>query len=248
MEKQQFTNVAPFYDALMAGVPYKIWVRYIHDIMSEYDFKPHRVLELACGTGNVSFLMAEMGYQVTGVDLSEYMIQEAVRKAKERKLPVQFYVGDLRTLDLPEKDFDLELCLFDSLNYILDQDELQEAFTHAAAHLREGGLFIFDVNTVTALAGELFTQENTSPQAEPKYIWKSHYDLTTRISRVDMQFTYKGQDYYETHYQRAYELDELEMMLKKAGFHTDAIYEAYTFRKPLRRSDRAYFVARRRRV
>lgn len=248
MENQEFTVIPKFYDELMSRVPYKTWVRYIQEILDRLKYKPKTVLELACGTGTVSMLLEDLGYQVQGVDCSEGMICEAKNKASQRGYKAQFFVENLVNLDLEEKNFDLEVCLFDSLNYILNPSDLQEALNRAARHLHAGGYFIFDINTVYALAAELFTQEDLNPDAEPQYIWKSRFDPESRISEVNMDFHYHGKDYKETHYERAYELDEIEWMLKKAGFHVEAIYDAYSFRKPFKRSDRVFFVARRRNV
>src|SRR5712692_2760779 len=120
----QFTDVAEVYDSLMAVVPYRHWVDYIKRIWGEFDCSPTTVLDLACGTGNVTLELERRGYQVTGVDNSEAMLRQARTKPARQ---ARFFLQDARHLDLPER-FDACVSLFDSLNYLLTPEELGAAF------------------------------------------------------------------------------------------------------------------------
>lgn len=248
MAAEAFTLLGPYYDDLMHEVPYRTWVDYVELLVHKFRGHPRQVLDLACGTGNVGLELARRGYQVTGVDRSEGMLREAVRKAEEAHLPVSFFRQDLTELDLPQQ-FDLAVCLYDSLNYILEPEGLQRAFHGVYRCLREGGLFVFDLNTELALAMNLFTQRDMAPETKVKYDWHSEYDRETKISRVDMTFFVEEEGglrtFRETHYERAYSLREVQDYLRQAGFTVRAVYEAFTFKKPTPRSDRVYFVARR---
>src|SRR5690242_9916389 len=93
-----FTNVAPLYDALMTGVPYTEWVAYLHELLETRQARPHHVLDLACGTGNVTELLAQEGYQMTGVDIAPAMIAAAKRKAVAHRLPIDYFVQDAAEL------------------------------------------------------------------------------------------------------------------------------------------------------
>jgi SAM-dependent methyltransferase len=243
-EADQFRAIAPYYDALMAGVPYGLWVGYIQDILSKLEFKPQTVLDLACGTGTVSELLHCRGYDVIGVDLSEDMIE--VAKAKSGN--VEYHAVDAADMEL-DRTFDMVICLFDSLNYFTDLRVLRKSIANVGRHTREGGLFIFDVNTIYALSNHFFDQANMSENAHPKYIWTSKYDHSTRICTVNMIFEIKDArgrpvQFKEIHVQKGYTLEELGGMLTDAGFETLAMYNAYKFTKPTRRSDRVFFVAR----
>src|SRR5262249_44706136 len=147
----QFVAVAPLYDLLMTGVPYAEWVRYLHELLAARRTRPRHILDLACGTGNVSELLAGEGFSVTGVDIAPHMIAEAKRKAAERNLPIAYLTQDAAELDLPGQRFDLCVSLFDSLNYVTEPTRLQRAMTRVAAHLTANGLFIFDLNSEFAL-------------------------------------------------------------------------------------------------
>jgi len=248
MSDAAFTLIAPYYDELMHNVPYDFWVRYVQELIDRYRLQVKSVLDLACGTGNVAMRLAQMGYEVWGVDISAPMIAEAKRKAQEAGLDVHYEVQDAAQLQLPTQ-FDLVLSLFDSLNYILSPENLQEAFRRVYAHLRSGGAFIFDVNTEYALREGLFDQDNLGSRRRLLYRWKSRYDEETRICTVEMEFCLRNeagevvQHFVEVHRQRAYGLDELHTMLRNAGFDYARAFHAYTLRPPNATTDRAFFVA-----
>lgn len=232
----------------MDSVPYRAWVDYVELLVVKFGGQDGPVLDLACGTGNVGLELARRGFQVTGVDRAPGMLAEARRKAHEENLPVEFIQQDMTALDLPQA-FNLCVCLYDSLNYILDAEALQCTFQGVAAALHPQGLFIFDLNTEFALAMNLFTQRDLSPDTEVKYDWYSEYDPTTRLCQVRMKFFVQEQgqlrEFQEVHWERAYGLEEVQEMLRRAGFTPLALYEAFSFKKPRKNSDRVYFVARR---
>jgi SAM-dependent methyltransferase len=244
-----FIAVAPLYDRLMHTVPYADWVVYLHQLLEERRAQPRRILDLACGTGNVSELLTAEGYQVVGVDLAPGMIAEARGKAEEHGLNIEYHVQDAAELDLPGPRFDLCVSLFDSLNYITDPARLAMAMNRVAAHLTRNGLFIFDLNSEFALVNNFFDQGNLGSDDELRYDWKSEYFPDTRLCRVHMKFWHRqedGRDRYfeEEHWQYAYRESEIVDMLRDAGFDQIATYKAYTLRSPMRTTDRIFYVAR----
>ncbi len=266
VSNDQFKEIAPYYDDLMAGVPYRLWVDYLEDLFRRHDFSPRTILDVACGTGNVSEILAKRGYEVVGADISPGMIEVARRK----QWGVEYHVADMAELDLtchPELDsgsremlkpaqhgvrrkFDLAISLFDSLNYITDVDHVARAIKRVGEHVRDGGYFIFDVNTIYALSHHFFDQANLGSPHYPHYIWSSEYDHATRICRVNMTFEVldngKTRQFRIVHVQRGHSLEELSDWLGQAGFEVVEILHAYRFRKPTRRSDRVFFIARKR--
>ena len=243
MSNDQFVEIAEYYDDLMAGVPYGLWVDYLEGLFRRYDFTPRTILDVACGTGNVSEILAQRGYEVVGADIAAGMIEVAKRKTGG----VEYHTADMAELDLGRK-FDLAISLFDSLNYITDVDHLARAMKRVGEHVRDGGYFIFDINTIYALAHHFFDQANLASDRYPHYIWSSEYDHSTRICRVNMTFEVlengEKRQFKEVHVQRGHSLEELTDMLINAGFEVVEILHAYRFRKPTRRSDRVFFVAR----
>ena len=241
-EANQFKTLAEYYDMLMSGVRYSYWVDYLEEIFIRNNFEPRSILDVACGTGNVSQILDERGYSVIGIDIAPDMIDIAKRKEGA----VDYHVSDMAELDLPKKDFDAAVSLFDSVNYVTEPEKVKEAFKRIAGHLKPGGMFIFDVNTVYALAHKFFDRVGLTDT--PRHVWRSSYDYGTRICTVDMTFqvTENGEtaEFKETHIQRGHLPEELSMWLCEAGFETLDIFHAYRFRKPTRRSDRLFFVCR----
>ncbi|MBP6962822.1 MAG: methyltransferase domain-containing protein [Armatimonadetes bacterium] len=243
----------------MAGVPYSEWISYVERILLRmgrqlrvqagaelHVHTIHRVLDLCCGTGTVSALLADLGCDVVGVDISSEMIEIARRKARDKGRNIEYRVGDASSFTVPGK-FDLAVSFFDSLNYITEADQLQQAFYRVSEHLEPGGLFIFDMNTEFALAAGFFDQRSLVSNRPVTYDWKSVYDPATRICRVSMSFRYRRGGEVSlidlTHFQRAYDIGEVSGMLRSAGFEVHAVYAGYSFRPATSTSDRVFFVA-----
>lgn len=250
--QNQFTVLAAHYDELMDIVPYDSWAEYIELLWEIAGVKPQRILDCACGTGNVSFEMAQRGLDVIGVDLSAAMIEAAQLKAASTPLPVgsvEFHQADLTNFDLGKK-FPAATCLYDSFNYILEPEQLQRAFAQIANHLEPDGIFIFDLNAPHAFEANLFTQRNRSPQRNLHYDWKARYDASTRLCEVTMQFERTDENgkveiFSEVHRERSYSRTEINAMLIATGWEVMKAYDAYTLNPPHEKSERWYFVARR---
>jgi SAM-dependent methyltransferase len=248
----QFDDLAPHYDELMRVVPYDDWAEYIYTLWTFAGHEPKRVLDCACGTGNVSLELAKRGLDVTGVDIAAGMIEVAQQKMvhEEQGLAsnLRFYCEDLTTFDLGET-FDSITCLYDSLNYIIEPAALQKAFARIAAHTEPNGVFVFDMNSDWAFKADLFTQYDRSPARDLHYDWKANYDPETHICTVAMEFQRRNETgqietFYETHRERAYELDEVKQMLIDTGWLLEFAFDAYSLNPPHDQSERWYFVAR----
>ena len=242
----QYHELASVYDRVMRHVPYRMWVRYIHQILETLQFAPKSVLDVACGTGAVTIALAKMGYEVVGVDVSPEMIEQARAKVCSRELAIEFHVQDAAAMKLGRK-FDMALSLFDSLNYLTDPASLTMACRRVAEHLHRPGVFIFDLNTEYAFLHNLFDQDNVGTDENPIYVWKSRYDRGAKLCTVAMEFRFRVANevrvFRETHVQRAYSDAEIREMLSAAGFGEVIAYHAYSFLPPGPTTDRIYCVA-----
>jgi SAM-dependent methyltransferase len=244
---ETFGPVADYYDLLMSGVPYAFWVDYVERVWQRHDLRPYTVLDLACGTGTVSRLMTRRAYDVTGVDLSSPMLAVARRRAVEEGLAIPFFHQDAADLSLTPRQFDAAVCLFDSLNYILDPGRLAQTYVRVFQHLAPGGSFLFDLNTEYALEQGMFNQSCARKDEPLHYRWRSSYDSESRVCTVRMRFSYEGSDgerrsFSEVHRQRAYHKEEILQWLREAGFIQTFVYDAYSFEPAKRRSDRLFFL------
>ncbi|MES2463069.1 MAG: class I SAM-dependent methyltransferase [Armatimonadota bacterium] len=251
-EARQYGDVAAVYDTLMDGVPHGAWLSRIEKAVRERGKTPRSALDVACGTGIATLLLARRGYSpVVGVDLSTEMIRIARTKSmaalNPRERTIHFEVQNAATLDLgADNTFDLVISLFDSLNYILDPNDLQSAFRRIFSQTAPGGVFAFDMNSLYALSHDLFTQ--TSLSGPVQHVWSAHWDREARLCRVEMAFAIKDGEtgemrhFTETHLQRAYTVPEITTWLENAGFVKIECFGNYGTRAPGPKSDRLLFV------
>lgn len=243
---QSFTHVAPWYDALMVGVPYEQWVRYLDELLGQFGFNGSSVLDLACGTGRVSRILAKKGYEVVGVDGSVAMVEEAIKRTPGGE--AEYVCQRMEELSLGRR-FDLVVSFFDSLNYLTDPADLRQCCIRVAEHLNPGGLFIFDMNGLYAFEADLFTQECYGPRQKVEYSWRSEYNRETRLCHVYMEFKVKEggkpREFREVHVQRAYTVEEVNAKLRNAGLDVLEVYDAYTLNPVRAKSDRIFWVAQR---
>ena len=251
--ESQFTRVAEIYDELMDGIAYDVWLRYVKSLWRRRNASPKSVLDVACGTGNVSFRLAADGFRVVGVDYSEAMIEVAKRKQTRPKRaqiePNPLFLCQNATQIELDVSFDCALCLFDSLNYILDYDQLEMAFKAVYKHLNPGGVFVFDMNTIYALKKNYFDQDNLDSGIYPLYEWKSSWNGDTQLCTIEMEFQALGEHavevFHETHRQRGYSQAEVGDALSAAGFEDIEFPEAFSTRPTRAKSDRMYVVTNR---
>jgi ubiquinone/menaquinone biosynthesis C-methylase UbiE len=245
-----FTVIAPYYDRIMASVPYRFWVSYVEALWKTHGCRPRRVLDLACGTGTVALLLAAKRIGVIGTDRSAAMIDVAIEKAQAAKSKAKFIVADASTMEPIEPPVDSAICLFDSLNNILEPADLRAAIKNVRRSVADGGLFIFDMNTAYAFRQGMFNQRSSELDHPLKYLWKSKYDDATHLCTVTMEFEIldggpePGRKFSELHMQRAYNRVEVDDMLRDAGFDEITVYDAYTLFGPRKRRDRIFWVAR----
>jgi ubiquinone/menaquinone biosynthesis C-methylase UbiE len=238
-----FGPIAAFYDELMRSVPYRMWTGYYLLLLSQQGVKPKNILDVCCGTGILTEMLAREGFRMTGVDLSEEMIAVARRKASRKKLPLRYEVADVSEMDLGES-FDAAYSFFDSLNYITDPHRLDLAIRRVFEHLRPGGSFVFDLNTAYAFEAKLFDQRQLGKAAKVRYNWKGHWDPESRLIRVEMRFWKGDREYAEEHWQRAYDDEQVRAMLAGAGFEDVRAFHSYTLGHPRKNSDRLHYAAR----
>lgn len=245
-----FGPVAAYYDDLMAGVRYQFWVDYIERVWNRYGLAPKAVLDVACGTGTATRILAQRGYEMVGVDLSDDMLRIGRERAADEGLAIPFYKQDAAAISLCPQQFDAAISLFDSLNYILDPDQLAKTFSGISKHLTPGGSLLFDLNTEYALAEGMFNQSCARRDEKLHYRWRSRYDAETRLCTVRMRFAYddgggsgERKIFTEVHRQRAYHKDEVVGWLDNAGFEQTHIYDAYSLEPPKKHSDRLFYLA-----
>lgn len=191
-------------------------------VLERFGAKPKTLLDLACGEGTFAVIMAQRGFKVTGVDASSEMLRFARKKAEEAGVEVQLIKQDMRTLSLPEK-FDVVTCWYDSLNYLLEWEELAQTFANVARVLNPGGLFIFDMNTIYGLAVSWQRQQPAYVEQDTGELFEVHrtsYDYERNIATLKITgFIREGEVWRridEEHRERGYTLSEIRKALRQA--------------------------------
>lgn len=238
--------LAASYDRLTGDVNYGATVEFYKQIWRREGCSPRTAVDLACGTGSVSLLLAQEGLRVTGVDLSEEMLTVAQQKAQELSSPPLFVCQSLQAMHLP-RGVDLAVCALDSLDYILDPEDCAEAIRRVYRALNPGGIFIFDVNTpekLRAMDGQVFLDEDEDVYC----VWRGEFDEHTNICSYGMDlFQRQGNHWlrsFEEHQEYAYSREQLTGYLRRAGFTGIRVYGDCRFEPPEEGEQRIYFSAR----
>lgn len=241
-----YTSFASVYDLFMDNVPYEEWCAFLCKILAQHGITDGPVLDLGCGTGKMTRLMSEQGYDMTGIDNAAEMLQIAAMELGE--VPILYLLQDMQDLEL-DGCVRAVYSVCDCVNYVLDEEELQQAFSRVHEYLEEDGVFIFDVNTSYKYTKLLAENTFAESRDEGSFIWDNYYDEEERINEYDLTlFIPEGDELYrrytETHYQRNYETETLLKLLKNAGFTDICVYDDYTDAPLCETSERAVFVAK----
>ena len=241
-----YKNLAASYDRLTYDVDYGATVEFYMEILRREGIAPRTVVDLACGTGSVTEILARKGYRVTGVDMSEEMLTEAAMKTMDMEQPPMYSCQLLQNLRLP-RGVDMAVCALDSLDYILDPADCKEAIRRAYKALNPGGIFIFDVNTpekLRAMDDQVFLDEDDDVYC----VWRGEFDEETNICSYGMDlFQREGNMWcrsFEEHREYAYSQEQLTGFLKDAGFTHIEVYADRLFEAPREGEQRIYFKAR----
>ena len=241
-----YHNLAASYDRLTNDVDYEATVAFYYEILKQEGLKPRTAVDLACGTGSVTAILARKGLQVIGVDMSEEMLTEASQKAFDLDPAPWFICQSLQELRLP-KAVDLAVCALDSLDYITDPADCKEAIRRTYKYLNPGGIFIFDVNTpekLRAMDGQVFLDEDDDVYC----VWRGEFDEKTNICSYGMDlFQRKGNLWersFEEHCEYAYSAQQLVGYLKDAGFTHILVYGDRRMEAPAEGEQRIYIKAR----
>jgi SAM-dependent methyltransferase len=247
-----YGSFAAVYDTFMDNVPYEEWGMYLQELLKEYGIDAGLVLDLGCGTGTMTELLACKGYDMIGVDNSPEMLGIALEKKEKSGHDILYLLQDMREFELYGSVRAI-VCICDSLNYITDPKELIQVFRLANTYLDIGGVFIFDFNTeykYREIIGDCTIAENRD---DCSFIWENYYDEGEQINEYELSLFIKEKgdsssqgDFYrkyqETHFQRGYKLEEMREIVQVSGLQLHAAYDAFTRQSPNQHSERIYMV------
>ena len=245
-----YSSFAAFYESLQSDVMYEQRAGYIAKLFKKYDRLPTQLLDVACGTGGFSLQFAKMGMSVTAADPSPEMLSVAQKKASATDLDIMLVCQSARDTKLPYA-VDGAVCCLDSINHIIDKRELKASFRAVAAAVKDGGLFIFDVNTPfkhrNILSGNTFVIENDDVYC----VWQNSDCEKNGIVGICLDFFGKDADgkYIRTteeFAERAYTDEEIRGMLEPAGLEVVAVLGDMSFKAPKACDERVIYVTKKR--
>lgn len=268
---EAYGDFAYVYDEFMDNTPYEVWCKRIHEIIREYgvtdpvraddvgaeqqndgsallDSERNLVVDLGCGTGTLTELLYQQGYDMIGVDNSGEMLSVAMEKRAESGSEILYLMQDMRELEL-YSTVGTVISVCDSVNYILEEEELVQTFSLVNNYLYPGGLFIFDFNTVykyEEVIGDATIAEN---REECSFIWENYYHPEEQINEYDLTVYVQEEEglfrrFQETHYQRGYTPEQMAKIIEKAGLELVLMRDSDTDGAVTKQSQRVYLVAR----
>jgi len=242
-----YETLAASYDRLTDDVSYEAVLNYLESLLHKLEVKPESVLDLACGTGSLSVLLAQRGYRVLGADISEDMLAVAYEKAMtmEGDNRPYFIHQSMQKLRLPY-EVDCVVCCLDSLNYLTNPEDCRKAIRRVYDALAPGGVFLFDVNTplkLRSMDGQVFLDEDDDVYC----VWRASWSEEERICAYGMDiFQRAGKLWHrsaEEHLEYAYEPEQLRAYLEEAGFTGITVYGDRSMLPPEEGEQRIYFTA-----
>lgn len=257
---EAYTDFAGVYDIFMDETPYGEWADFLASLIERYgvsrpassafgEAERNLVLDLGCGTGTLTELLYRKGYDMIGVDNSEDMLNAALAKREKTGSEILYLCQDMRELDL-YSTVGTVVCVCDSINYLLEDDEVEDTFALVDNYLYSGGIFIFDFNTVYKYEKVIGDTTIAESREECSFIWENYYHEEGRINEYDLTiFVKEGEEglfrrFTETHFQRGYTLQEMTAFVEKAGMEVILTLDADTHKEPGEDSERIYVVAR----
>lgn len=266
---EAYTDFAQVYDEFMDETPYEEWCKFLVGKLKKYGVgtsecdecvindevdsnlrqERNTILDLGCGTGTLTELLAQKGYDMIGVDNAQEMLQIAIRKRDRSGLDILYLLQDMREFEL-YGTVGAVISVCDCLNYLLKEEEILQTFRLVHNYLYPGGVFIFDFNTVYKYADVIGDTTIAENRENCSFIWENFYHEAEEINEYDLTIYAReeGEELFyrfqETHYQRGYRLEQMCRLAQEAGLHILETLDADTHGEVTPESERVYVVAK----
>lgn len=243
---ESYTGLSQIYDKTI-DMDYQKWSSFVLEYFKQKDVQTRgkKLLELGCGTGNMTMKLREIGFDITGLDLSADMLEAAMEKALKKRYKIMFINQNMIDFKMNRKyDFVFSFC--DGYNYLLSERELKNSFTRVYEHLNGDGYFLFDISTEHKLKNLIGNQTFTRNEDEISYIWDNYLEKDL----LEMYITFfisEGKLYRrvkEKHVQRAWKNEELVKLLEHIGFTEIELFDDYSFNEARSNSLRTVFICK----
>ena len=243
-----YKDFAMVYDTFMDNAPYDKWLQFLIENFNKYKVPKELVLDLGCGTGTLTQMLSKKGYDMIGVDNSDEMLSIAIQKGINDTQNILYLLQDMREFEL-YGTVRAVISICDSINYLLEEEDIVKTFSLINNYLDPGGIFVFDFNTVykyESVIGDATIAENRDTCS---FIWENYYHTKEHINEYDLTIFVKEENeryrrFDETHYQRGYTVRQMEEFLHKAGLVLLETLDSDTYGPISESSERVYMIAR----
>ena len=245
-----YGDFAYYYDLLTGNVNYEELCGCIHHLLCDNGVDEGILLDMACGTGTLSFLFEKKGYDVIGVDASEDILSVAQEKKIENGSDIVFLCQKMQELDL-FGTVDAAVCTLDSLNHVTNEEDVRKIFEKVSLFMNDKGLFIFDVNTPykhkNVLADNTFVYDLDTVYC----VWQNTYNEKDGSTDICLDFFEQDAENPDAYYrsyeeftEKGYEIGMLRKWVEEFGFEVLDVLDADTKQPLSEKSERALFVCR----
>ncbi len=239
-----YNDFAEVYDRLQ-DADYEQFVDFYEKIFKKLELKPELVLDLACGTGNITLPMAKRGYDMIGLDMSVEMLNIARNKAYDEEQNILFLCQDMCEMEL-FGTVDAIVCALDGVNYITDYEDLKHLFRLVQNYLNPGGVFVFDINSVHKLKNVLGNNTFVNEEKGIYYVWQSEFSEETGVCDFVLTFFEEQEDgsyerFDEFQQERAYSIKEIVCAAESAGLVVTGVYKPFEFATASDNDERVFF-------
>ena len=242
---EAYVGFAQVYDKFMDNVDYHQWCDYAIKLLNKYGVTSGKLVDIGCGTGTGTMLFAKAGFEMTGIDMAQEMLE--IAESKKESEDIVYVLQDAAELELPYA-VPAMVSIGDSMNYITDYDNFIRVLKKVQKFLLQNGIFVFDLKTKKYFSdiGEATIAED---REDCSFIWENYFDKETNINEYYLSVFVRGDDgrydkYQEEHFQRGYALDEVKQAADAAGLKIEGIYEAFSEHEGSEENDRVYVVLR----
>lgn len=241
---EAYTGFARVYDLFMDNVPYEEWCAQLLKIFEEHGIREGIIADLGCGTGSLTERLSAHGFDMIGIDNSIDMLEIALEKKLKSHEDILYICQDMRSFELYGTCRAI-VSRCDAMNYITEYKDLVKVLRLVNNYLDPNGIFIFDVNTVRKY--EEILADNTIAENRDigSFIWENSYDPETRINEYDLTLFIRTEEnkerfrrFTETHFQRAYSVEELKQAAFEAGMQWLDCVDADTLAMPDKSAER----------
>ena len=238
-----YNEFAYFYDEFNGEADYEALYAQVKARLDAHGISSGILADLGCGTGELTLMLAQAGYDMIGIDQSEEMLCVVRDKAEQRGLSggLLLWQQDLCALDL-YGTIRGAVSTFDTLNHIPDLDK---AIANAAFFMEKGGVFLFDMNTPYKHQAVLGENVFTFEEEDARCVWRNHYDPDARrvTITVDIDYQETGEHFHEEFFEYTYTLEEIKAALEKNGFTLESVCDGESFGPLTEESERYFFCA-----